>query len=58
MYKNQLSQASKSMQEPLNPMFFPVLGAHISDTKFQYHINIWKDLYRMEAYLVAKSGDN
>ena len=25
-----LSQASKDMYEPLVPMFFPVLGAHVS----------------------------
>ena len=31
-----LSQASKDMYEPLVPMFFPVLGAHISVAKFQY----------------------
>ena len=31
-----LSQASKDMYEPLVPMFFPVLGAHMSGAKFQY----------------------
>ena len=31
-----LSQASKDMYEPLVPMFFPILGAHISVAKFQY----------------------
>ena len=31
-----LSQASKDMHEPLVPMFFPVLGAHISGAEFQY----------------------
>ena len=31
-----LSQASKEMHEPLVLMFFPLFGAHISDTKFQY----------------------
>ena len=30
-----LSQASKSIQEPLVPMFFPVLGAHISGANTQ-----------------------
>jgi hypothetical protein len=29
-----LSQASKGIQEPMVPMFFPILGAHISDTEF------------------------
>ena len=31
-----LSQVSKDIQEPLVPMFFPILGAHISDAEFQY----------------------
>ena len=29
-----LSQASKDMHEPLVPMLFPSLGAHISDAEF------------------------
>ena len=28
-----LSQASKDIQEPLVPMFFPILGAHISGSE-------------------------
>ena len=39
-----LSQASKDMYEPLVPMFFPVLGAHISDAEFQYPDYSWKEL--------------
>jgi hypothetical protein len=31
-----LSQVSENMQEPMVPMFFPILGAHISGTEFQY----------------------
>ena len=31
-----LSQVSKDMQEPLFPMFFPVLGAHVSGSEMQY----------------------
>ena len=31
-----LSQASKDMHEPLVPMLFPSLGAHISGAEFQY----------------------
>ena len=31
-----LSQASKYMHEPLVPMFFPILGAHISVVEFLY----------------------
>ena len=37
-----LSQASKDMHEPLVPMLFPILGAHMSGAEFQY----------------ANSGDN
>ena len=53
-----LSQASKGIQEPLVPMFFPVLGAHISDAKFQYPDNNWKEPTDIMANLVAKSGNN
>ena len=31
-----LSQASKDMHEPLVPMLFPSLGAHISGAEFLY----------------------
>ena len=37
-----LSQASKDMHEPLVPMFFPSLGAHISGAKIQYPDRSWK----------------
>ena len=53
-----LSQASKVMHEPLVPMFFPALGAHMSGTEFQYPDNSWKEPTGMMANLVAKSGDN
>ena len=53
-----LSQASKDMYEPLVPMLFPVLGAHISGAEFQYPDNTWKELTGMMANLVAHSGDN
>ena len=53
-----LSQASKVMYEPLVPMFFPVLGAHMSGIEFQYPDNSWKEPTGMMANLVAKSGDN
>ena len=53
-----LSQASKVMHEPLVPMFFPVLGAHMSGTEFQYPDNSWKEPTGMMANLVAKSVDN
>ena len=37
-----LSQVSKDNYEPFVPMFFPVLGAHISGAEFQYPDNSWK----------------
>jgi hypothetical protein len=32
-----LSQASKDMYEPLVPMLFPSLAAHLSDVEFMYY---------------------
>ena len=32
------------MQKPLILMFFPVICAHMGDTKFQYSNKIWKEL--------------
>ena len=46
------------MQEPIVPMFFPVLGAHISGAEFQYPDNSWKEMTGMMTNLVAHSGDN
>ena len=53
-----LSQASKDMHEPLVPMFFPVLGAHVSGSEFQYPDLTWKELCGMMANLVGDSGCN
>ena len=53
-----LSQASKDMHEPLVPMFFPILGAHISGSEFQYPDLTWKEMCGQMANLVAHSGDN
>ena len=53
-----LSQASKDMHEPLVPMFFPILGAHISGAEFQYPDLSWMEPTGMMANLVAHSGDN
>ena len=53
-----LTQASKDMHEPLVPMLFPSLGAHISGAEFQYPDFSWKEPCGMMANLVAKSGDN
>ena len=57
-FKLLLSQASKDMHEPLVPMLFPVLGAHVSASKFQYPDNTWKELCGMMANLVGDSGCN
>ncbi len=52
------SQASKVMHNPLFPMLFPSLGAHISGAEFQYLNNIWKEPTSMMANMIAKSVDN
>ena len=52
------SQVSKDMYEPLIPMFFPVLGAHVSGAEFQYPDLTWKELCGQMANLVAESGGN
>ena len=53
-----LTQASKDMHEPLVPMLFPSLGAHISGAEFQYPDRSWKETCGMRAQLVGNSGDN
>ena len=53
-----LSQASKDMREPLVPMLFPILGAHISGAEFQYPDLTWKEMCGQMANLVAESGGN
>ena len=53
-----LSQASKDIQEPLVPMFFPSLGAHVSGAEFMYPDNSWKELCGLMANIVADSGGN
>ena len=40
-----LSQVSKDMHEPLVPMIFPVLGAHVSGAEFMYPDLSWKELW-------------
>ena len=53
-----LSQVSKDVREPLVPMVFPILGAHVSGTEFQYPDLTWKEPCGMMANLVAESGGN
>ena len=49
---------SKDMHEPLVPMLFPPLGAHISGAEFQHLDLTWKELCGQMANLVADSGCN
>ena len=53
-----LSQTSKDMHEPLVPMFFPILGAHISGAQFHYPDLSWKAPCGIMANLVADTGGN
>ena len=53
-----LSQVSKDVQEPIVPMLFPILGAHMSGAEFQYPDLSWKEPCGMMANLVAESGGN
>ncbi len=53
-----LSQASKDMYEPLVPMFFPSLGAHVCGVEFMYPDYSWKELCGLMANIVADSGCN
>ncbi len=46
------------MHEPLLPMLFPVLCAHVCGSKFQYPDLTWKELCGQMANLVAESGGN
>ena len=51
-----LSQASKDMHEPLVPMLFPSLGAHISGAEFQYPDNKYYELCGQMGHLIGPSG--
>ena len=46
------------MKEPIVPMLFPILGAHMSNCQFQYPDLSWKETDGMRANLVADSGRN
>ena len=56
--KNLLSQVSKDIREPITPMLFPILGAHMKNSLFQYPDLTWKEPCGMMANLVADSGGN
>ena len=51
-----LSQVSKDMHQPLVPMLFSILGAHVSGAEFMYPDQSWKEMCGMLANLVADSG--
>ena len=51
-----LSQASKDMHEPLVPMFFPVLGAHLCEVEFIYSDNKYYELCGQIGHLIGPSG--
>ena len=51
-----LSQASKDMHEPLVPMLFPSLGAHISGAEFLYPDNKYYELCGQMGHLIGPSG--
>jgi len=53
-----LLQVSKDIREPLVPMLFPPLGAHLSGTEFQYPDLSFKEPCGLMANLVAESGGN
>ncbi len=46
------------MCEPLVPMLFPALGAHVSGADFEYPDRTSKELCGQMANLVAESGGN
>ena len=48
-----LSQVSKDMHQPLVPMLFSILGAHVSGAEFMYPDQSWKKMCGMLANLMA-----
>ena len=50
-----LSQVSKDMHQPLVPMLFSILGAHVSGAEFMYPDKNWKEMCGMLANIVADS---
>ena len=44
-----LSQVSKDMHQPIVPMLFPILGAHVSGAEFMYPDLSWKETCGMMA---------
>ena len=48
-----LSQVSKDMHQPIVPMLFPILGAHVSGAEFTYPDLSWKEMSGMMVNLAA-----
>ena len=51
-----LSQISPDMREPITPMLFPILSAHICGAEWKYPDNSWQEVCGMMGALVAESG--
>ena len=47
------SQVSKDMHQPIVPMLFPILGAHVSGAEFTYPYLSWKEMIGMMVNLAA-----
>ena len=53
-----LSQASKPMREPLAPMVFPSLGAHVNGCEFMYPSGVWMEPCGLMAHLCGEFSGN
>ena len=53
-----LSQASKTMREPLAPTVFPPLAAHVNGCEFMYPSGEWKEPCGLMAHLCADFSGN
>ena len=53
-----LKETTKDMNQPLVPMLFPILGAHLIETEFLYPGQSWKEPCGMMANLVAENNGN
>ena len=49
-----LSQACKIKHEPLAPMVFPSLGAHVSGCEFMYPSGVWMEPCGLIAHICAE----
>ena len=47
------SQVSKDMHQPIVPMLFPILGAHVSGAEFTYPDLSWKEMSGMMVNLAV-----